>query len=39
LLAGPEEPGDIFSIEIVVVCKFDIMNQKEEYVVSISMSI
>jgi hypothetical protein len=35
MFAGPKEPSDIFSIEIVVVHKFDIANQGEEYVVSI----
>jgi hypothetical protein len=35
MFAVPEEPSDVFSIEIVVVRKFDIANQEEEYVVSI----
>jgi hypothetical protein len=35
MFAGPKEPSDVFSIEIVVVHKFDIENQGEEYVVSI----
>ncbi len=35
MFAGPEEPSDICKKDIIVVHKFDIMNQEEECVVSI----